>query len=65
MPTKGPCPLKAVSTEPICPRPSLLPGVVDQSQTSVGRDGTNRVHCLTYVTKNGLVETGLKGRTIG
>ena len=32
-----------MSTEPICPRPSFLTGVVGQSQPSVGREGTNRV----------------------
>ena len=32
-----------MSTEPICPRPSVLTGVVRQSQPSVGREGTNRV----------------------
>ena len=31
-------------TEPICPRPSFLTGVVGQSQPSVGGEGTNRVH---------------------
>ena len=53
-----------MSTEPICPRPSFLMGVVGQSQPSVGWEETNRVHwqvstkpacvhyksiCLTYI----------------
>ena len=36
--------LRPVPTEPICPRPSFLTGVVGQSQPSVGREGTNRAH---------------------
>ena len=36
--------LRPLSTKPICPRPSFLTGVVGQSQPSVRREGTNRVH---------------------
>ena len=52
-----------VSTEPMCPRPSFLTGVVGQGQPSVGQEGPNRVRwgvskrsmsttpmCLTYVS---------------
>ena len=38
--------LRPVTTEPICPRPSFLTGVVGQGQPSVGREGTNRVRWL-------------------
>ena len=34
-------PLRPVSTELVCPRPSLLTGVVSQSQPSVGREVPN------------------------
>ena len=71
---------RLVSTEPICPRPSFLTGVVGQSQPSVGQEGTNRIRWLvsksrcpqsqffwrtsfsrlTYLKKNGSVDTGLK-----
>ena len=36
--------LRPVPTEPMCPRPSCLTGVVGLSQPSVGREGPNRVH---------------------
>ena len=34
---------RPVSTEPICPRPSFLTGVVGHGQPSVRREGPNRV----------------------